>query len=70
MIPNKEAYMNDETWEKLVKVLAPGIRKMEVINVACVYPMLLSIYITLYLCPSKFSSDDSLFPKVVVITHI
>ena len=36
VIPNKEAYMDDETWEKVVKVVAPVIRKMAVINVACV----------------------------------
>ena len=32
--PNKSAYMDDNTWEKVVKVVAPGIRKMKVINVA------------------------------------
>ena len=25
VIPNKAAYMDDETWEKVVKVAAPGI---------------------------------------------
>ena len=34
VIPNKAAYMDDETWAKLVKVVAPGIRKIDVINVA------------------------------------
>ena len=29
MIPNKEAYMDDETWSNLVKVVAPGIRKIK-----------------------------------------
>ena len=33
VIPNKAAYMDDETWEKVVKVVAPGIRKMMVRNV-------------------------------------
>ena len=33
-IPNKSAYMDHKTWEKVVKLLAPGIRKMEMINVA------------------------------------
>ena len=58
VIPNKAAYMDDETWEKVVKVVAPGIRKMKVSNVACVFPILFSIYLTIHLCPSKFSSDD------------
>ena len=30
VIPNKAAYMDDETWAKVVKVVAPGIRKMAV----------------------------------------
>ena len=33
VIPNKAAYMDDETWAKVVKVVAPGIRKMAVSNV-------------------------------------
>ena len=57
VIPNKASYMDDETWAKVVKVVAPGIRKMEVSNVACVFPVLLSIYLTLHICPSRFSSD-------------
>ena len=36
VIPNKTAYMDDETWEKVVKVVATGIRKMALINVAFV----------------------------------
>ena len=58
MIPNKATYMDDETWVKVVKVVAPGIRKMKVSNVACVLPILFYIYLTLHLCPSKLSSDD------------
>ena len=58
VIPKKTSKMDDETWEKLVKVVAPGIRKMKVINFACVFPILFSIYLTLHLCPSKLSSDD------------
>ena len=50
--------MDDETWTKVVKVVAPGIIKMKVSNVACVFPILLSIYLTLHLCPSRLSSDD------------
>ena len=34
VIPNKAAYMDDETWEKVVKLVAPCIRKMAVRNVA------------------------------------
>ena len=36
VIPKKAAYMYDETWEKVVKVVAPDIRKMVVSNVAFV----------------------------------
>ena len=56
--PKKVAYMNDETWVKVVKVVAPGMRKMKLINVVGVLPILLSIYLTLHICPSKFSADD------------
>ena len=45
VIPNKSEYMDDENWEKVVKVVAPGIRKMRVSNFACVFPILFSIYI-------------------------
>ena len=58
VIPNKAAYMDDETWAKVVKVVAPGIRKMKVSNVACVLPILFSIYITLHIYPSRLSADD------------
>ena len=34
VIPKKSSYMDDETWEKVVKVVAPGIRKITVSNVA------------------------------------
>ena len=50
--------MYDETWEKLVKVVAPGIIKIKVGNVSCILPILFLIYITLYLFPSKFPADD------------
>ena len=36
VIPNKAPCMDDETWEKVVKVVAPSIRKMLVRNVAFV----------------------------------
>ena len=35
-IPNKAAYMDDKTWAKVVKVVARGMRKMAVRNVAFV----------------------------------
>ena len=58
VIPNKSAYLDDETWAKVVKVVAPGIRKMAVMNVAFVCSVLFSAYLTLHLCSSKFSADD------------
>ena len=58
VIPNKAAYMNEQTWDKVVKVVAPGIRKMAVINVAFFCSILFSTYITLHVCSSKFSADD------------
>ena len=58
VIPNKAAYMEDETWAKVVKVVAPGIRKMAVRNVAFVCSNSLYSYLTLHLCSSKLSADD------------
>ena len=52
VIPNKAAYMDDETWEKVVKVVAPGIRKMAVRNFSFVCSILFSAYLTLHLCSS------------------
>ena len=42
--------MDDEIWAKVVKVVAPGIRKMAVINVAVFCSILLSIYLTIHIC--------------------
>ena len=39
VIPNKVAYMDADTWEKVVKVVAPVIIKTNVSNVACVLPI-------------------------------
>ena len=47
VIPNKAAYMDDKTWVKVVKVVAPGIRKMAVINGA------FFVYLILYLSNCK-----------------
>ena len=58
VIPKKSAFMDDEAWAKVVKLVAPGIIKMAVINVAFVCSILFSAYITLHICPSKFSADD------------
>ena len=62
VIPNKSAYMGDENWLKVVKVVASGIGKMKVSYVAFVLPIFFSIYLTLRICTSKFSADD-FFPK-------
>ena len=43
--------MEDETWENVVKVVAPGIRKMKVINAACVF-----YYFILYISNSPHLS--------------
>ena len=58
LTPNKAAYMVDETWEKVVKVVAPGIRKMAVSIVAFFCSILFSTYLTIHLCPYKLSADD------------
>ena len=46
VIPKKLEYMDDKTWAKVVKVVAPAIRKMKVSNVACVW---IFYFIYLYL---------------------
>ena len=58
VITNKAAYIDGDTWAKAVKVVAPVIIKIKLSNVARVFPILFSIYITLHICPSKLSSDD------------
>ena len=40
VIPNKTEYINDETWAEVVRVVAPGIRKMKARNVDYVIPIL------------------------------
>ena len=55
VIPNKAAYMNDKTWEKVVKVVDPSIRKMALSNVAFVCSILLYTYLTVHICSSKLS---------------
>ena len=70
VIPNKAAYMDDETWEKVVKVVSPGIRKMEVRNVAFVCSILFSTYLTLHICSYKLSADDLRLPKMVGLPYI
>ena len=58
VILKKLEYMDDETWAKVVKVLAPGIRKITVSNVAFVCSILFFTYINLHLCSPKLSADD------------
>ena len=58
MIIDKPEYMDDETREKVMKVLAPDIIKMKMRNFACVLPILLSVYLTLHICHPKISADD------------
>ena len=48
VIPNKAQYMDDETWDKLVKVVSPGIRKTKVRNFAGVFAYFI-LYISNYL---------------------
>ena len=62
--------MDDKTWAKVVKVVAPDIRKMAVRNVAFFYFILFSNYLTIHLCSYKLSADDLLLPKVAGIPHI
>ena len=47
MIPNKAEYMYDDNWENVVKVVAPVIRKVKASNVACFFPILFYIYLTI-----------------------
>ena len=54
--------MDDDTWLRVVKVVAPGIIKIKVSIVACVLPILLYIYITLHICLSILSADYIGFP--------
>ena len=58
LITNKAAYMDDENWTKVVRVVTPGIRKMKVSNIALVLPILFYIYLTLCICTSTFSAYD------------
>ena len=57
MVPNTAANMDDENLAKVMKVVDPAIRKMKVSDVACFFPILLSVYLTIHLCPYKLSSD-------------
>ena len=58
VIPNKSEYMDDETWSKVEKVVATGIRKTKMSNVACILTILLSTYLNLHICTYKLSADD------------
>ena len=69
LITKKIAYLDYDTWAKLVKVVAPGITKIKVSSVACVLPFLFSLYLTLHIFPSKLSAYDMWFTSVVVVTN-
>ena len=58
VIANKATYTDDKTWEKLVKVVSPGIRKFYLKSAVCVLPILFYIYLNPHLRPSNFSGDD------------
>ena len=50
--------MDDKTWVKVMKVVSPGIRRIKVSIVLCVFLVLLSIYLhlSLYLDLSRYLS--------------
>ena len=48
VITNKSAYLDDDTWEKVVKVVAPGIIKIMVMLIVC-FLILISTYLTLHI---------------------
>ena len=58
VLPKKVSYIDDKTWVKVVKVVAPGIRKNLVRNIAFVCSILFSTYLTLHLCSYNLSADD------------
>ena len=58
VITKKTSYMDEETWSNVVKVVAPGFRKMEVSNVSFVCHILFSTYLTLHLCSYILWADD------------
>ena len=53
VIPSKASYIDEENWAKVMKLVAPGIRKIKVSNVACVFPILFYLYLTIHFCPSN-----------------
>ena len=59
VIPNRAECMYDETWLKVVKVVAPVIIKMTVRNVDFVCSILFYTYLTLHLRSSKLSAEYS-----------
>ena len=69
VIPNKISHINDETLVKVVKLASYAIRKMRAIF-SCILPILFYIYLIPHTYTSKFSVDNTLFPWLVVITHI
>ena len=59
VIPKKAAYMYDEAWSKVVKMVAPGIIKMKLINVA--FFALFILYI---------SNSPSVYPQIIFIWFV
>ena len=70
VITSKAAYMDDDNWAQVVKVVARGIRKMSLINIYLFCSVLFSTYTTLHICPSKLYAGDSRLPKMVGLPHI
>ena len=47
MIPNTRAYLDDDTWAKVMKLVAPRTIKIMVSDIACVFSYFI-IYISNY----------------------
>ena len=60
VIPDKSSYMDDDTWVKVVKVVAPGIRKMNISNLLVFFPFIL------YISNSPYMSLQIIFKLFVI----
>ena len=54
----KHGTKDDETWEKVVKLVVPGIIKMAVSNVDFVCSILFCTYLPPHISSYKFSAND------------
>ena len=70
VIPKKSSQKDNETWENVVKVVASGIIKMKLSNLACALRISFSIYLSIHIFLSKFSADDMRLPSLVIIPYI